>query len=590
MSNLLIYDIEVFKYDSLVVFKDEDDREVAHFWSKLPGDEYAEDWPNGFEGVENLIKGKTLVGFNNYNYDDVILYEMMRGRPQKHIKMINDRIIAGDDMSSERKLAVNAFNLLNVKTLDCMQQIDVSRPSLKKIEGNMGFSIVESDVSFDIDRPLTDDEKETVLEYCSYDVESTIAIYKLRKSSYFDTKDELIKLLGKEKAYRWNTTTISANLLLDNKESSWSKHRIPDCMWKSLQGIPADVWAMWDEADYQSRNDKRRTRTVTRFGCDVTFGFGGLHGSRKNEHRFTDVKLLDVSSMYPSIIILLSALGKGTEKYKALRDERLAIKHTDPIKSAALKLVLNSVYGNLKNQYSLLYNPLAATTVCIYGQVSLFDLCERLNRAGYKIININTDGVAFSGTANTKDEYKDIQAEWEKDYGLSLELDEFELWIQKDVNNYVAMQSGHIKTKGGECNKYSADNFFSNNDIRIVQIALVDYLIYGRSPLKTIMENLERPVLFQYVLRAGGTYKGVYDIDGNRMQNVNRVFAARKDSGVPVTRLYKVRHDGGRVNFPDAPEDMYVFNGNLNGFTNFRDVIDVQHYYDLVMKKLEGWK
>lgn len=112
MSNLLIYDIEVFKYDSLVVFKDEDDREVAHFWSKLPGDEYAEDWPNGFEDVENLIKGKTLVGFNNYNYDDVILYEMMRGRPQEHIKMINDRIIAGGDMSSERKLAVNAFNLL----------------------------------------------------------------------------------------------------------------------------------------------------------------------------------------------------------------------------------------------------------------------------------------------------------------------------------------------------------------------------------------------------------------------------------------------------------------------------------------------
>ena len=45
-------------------------------------------------------------------------------------------------------------------SLDCFQQIDVSRPSLKKIEGNMGRMILESSVPFTINRPLTHEEYE----------------------------------------------------------------------------------------------------------------------------------------------------------------------------------------------------------------------------------------------------------------------------------------------------------------------------------------------------------------------------------------------------------------------------------------------
>ena len=583
-EKLLFYDLEVFKYDSLAVFKDMNTGVITHFWSKKAG-EFKEDSPNGFEAVKSLIEGRILAGYNNFNYDDLILHKMIRGRTQAEIKDLNDRIIRGDNVSTERKEAH-----ANLISIDVYQQIDVSRPSLKKIEGNMGRSIIESEIPFDIDRPLTEEEKAAVLRYCIYDVETTIMVYRLREKSYFATKQELIEMEGSGRCDRWNTTTISGNILLDYPEPQWDRIRIPDHIWRKVPGIPSEVWDKWEASTYQTRNDKKSSLTFRAFSCDVTFGFGGLHGASVLGTKFTDVKLLDVSSMYPSIIVLLDALGKGTEKYEEIRKERIRIKHEDKTKSAALKLILNSVYGNLKNEYSILYNPMAAVTVCVYGQISLFDLCRRLDEAGYKIVNINTDGVAFVDHTGAGNRYKQIWTEWENDFGLNLELDEFDLWIQKDVNNYVARTGDTVKTKGGECNKYSEEKFFSNNDARIIQIALVDKLIFGKDVLATILEHLDDPKLYQYVLKAGSTYDGVYDEDGNKLQNVNRIFAAKDSSDVKSTKLYKVRNDGGRVNFPDMPDRMFLYNGDLDYFTEFRDIIDINHYYEVACKKLSAWK
>ncbi|MDT9121652.1 hypothetical protein RSW84_29815, partial [Escherichia coli] len=78
------------------------------------------------------------------------------------------------------------------------------------------------------------------------------------------------------------------------------------------------------------------------------------------------------------IILNLQALGPATNKYHEILNKRIEVKHKDKKLSDALKLVLNSVYGNLKNQYSLLNNPNAALSVCVYGQIALYELCKRL--------------------------------------------------------------------------------------------------------------------------------------------------------------------------------------------------------------------
>ena len=588
MEDLLFYDIEVFEYDALVVFMDIDGNEVAHFWNNR-GRTLTEE-PSGFEGIKDVIAGKTLVGYNNYNYDDHILTAMLNesGNLSRVLKAINNTIIAYGKYDHSISEVIHS--------LDTMQQIDVSRPSLKQIEANMGMSIVESSVSFDIDRSLTDEEREETLEYCRHDVRATIEVYKLREKSYFETKAGLLQMLSEDEAksaYRWNTTTLSAKVLLgDASLIQWDELKGLEKYRRNVEGIPSEVWDMWDSCTTKDGiTSKGKTKTIKAYGCNFVFGMGGLHGAPPRPGRYGRCKHKDVASMYPSSIVHLKALGEATEKYDQMRRERVAIKHSDPVKAGALKLILNSVYGNFKNKYSALNNPYASATVCIYGQIALFSLCRELSKAGYTVINANTDGVVYLEDPELNDRDEEICAAWEKEFdGYRLDTDYYTQWIQRDVNNYIAVEeNGNITVKGGDVNKYQINKYFSNNSARIIQIAMVEHLVYGTDILRVFDEYLDQPLVWQYVLKAGGTYKGVQNKEGEWQNKVNRVFACLDDPRIPHTKLYKIRWDDGQVNFPDVPELMYVWNDDVNKLTNFKEIVDREYYLHLVKEKLKGW-
>ncbi len=550
-ENLLFYDIEVFSHDAFVVFKDENKRlkKVFH---------------NNFVQLADFIKGKTLVGYNNYYYDDKILVYMLDLKTPQQIKDLNDRIIGGEN--------VKFIGRKKFQSLDCFQQIDVSMPSLKKIEGNMGRMILESSVPFTIDRPLTNKEFDEALNYCAYDVDTTIDVFKKRVKSYFKPKISLVDMLGKEDAMKWNTTTISANLLLKKPLPKWADIRVPEWM---LQLVPPEVKELWQEK-------KKGSVTIQAFDNEIQFGFGGLHGAHNKYRRIEKVKLLDVTSMYPNIILLLNCLGIATEKYREILKRRIAIKHLDKILSDALKLILNSVYGNLNNEYSTLYNPKAALSVCAYGQIALYELCKRISPF-VTIVNINTDGVAF---IPHHDAYIEAYHEWEQDFSLQLEEKDFDLFLQKDVNNYIAVKGDKLICKGGDVNRFEEDAIFKNNNARILDIALVNHLVYGKKIRTTLEENLDKPHLFQYILKAGNTYKGTCNEKGELLDTkVNRVFAAKKEG----LCLFKKRQDDGLVRFADAPLDMFLWNEDCSELDDFEKIVDINHYYQIITKRLERW-
>lgn len=558
-DNLLFFDIEVFKHNAFVVFKDIH-KEVKRIFH------------NDFEGISQLIKDKTIVGYNNHFYDNHILNAMEKQHTPEQIKRLNDKIIGG----------MRLKNNYGYSSLDCFQQIDVAMPSLKKIEGNMGSMILESSVDFTIDRALSPKELEESIEYCKYDVDKTIDVYKMRVNSYFKPKISLVERLGMPNALNWNTTTISANLLLKRPLQKWSSIRLHkeakedrDPLNNELLNlVPEDV------VDHWLTNDKGSV-TVDKFGCSIEFGFGGLHGVNKTISEAKDVKLLDVASMYPHIILNIDALGSASKGYQDILEERIKIKHKDKVQSDALKLLLNSVYGNLKNQYSLLFDPRKSVSVCIYGQIALYELCKRLSPT-CTLININTDGVAFT---TQSEDYKAIWEQWQKDFNLTLEEDKFDRFIQRDVNNYIATNGDEITVKGGDVARYKYDSLFRNNNARIIDIALVDHLLYDKDVIETLQDNLDKPHLFQYILQAGRTYKGTVDQDDNMYQKINRVFASREEG----LCLFKKRQDDGVVRFPDTPENMYLWNDETDNLENFKDIVDINHYYKIVKKRLEKW-
>lgn len=553
-EDLLFFDIEVFLADAFVVFKNIEKETIAIFH-------------NEFEGVLELIQGKTLCGFNNQWYDNFILTAMINQWTPHQIKELNDRIIGGEKIKNVHR---------DIVSLDCFQEIDVSRPSLKKIEANFGKMIKESDVDFTIDRKLTDEELADSIEYCSYDVDMTIKVFKLRKKSYFEPKMQILNMKDSlpDNAYKWNNTTISANVLLSKPLTKWSQIRTPDEM---LQMVPEEVVDLW-------LTKEKGSITTVEFDNDIQWGFGGIHSQHRTRKHFKNVHNLDVASLYPSIICNYDILGVATSLYNDIREERIRIKHIDKQRQLALKLILNSVFGLLKNKYSLLNNPKASTTVCSIGQCLLYDLTKRL-APSCTIVQMNTDGVAF---LPLNDDYLTVWKQWEADWGLTLEEDIFTTFIQRDVNNYIAVDSDvHIKTKGGDVNNYKEDAYFKNNNTRIVDIAIVEYLVNGKDVLETLMENVSNPRLYQYVLKAGHTYNGTADQDGNLLNTkVNRVFAG-KEKGLT---LFKQRPDGGLVRYADAPSDMLLWNDDCSELADFGDKVDLNFYYQLIKHKLKSWE
>lgn len=110
-------------------------------------------------------------------------------------------------------------------------------------------------------------------------------------------------------------------------------------------------------------------------------------------------------------------------------------------------------------------------------------------------------------------------------------------------------------------------------------------MVYGKSVLDTLLENRDKPYLYQYILQAGRTYQGTFDEYNKKYQNINRVFACR-NHGI---NLYKKRIDGGLVKFADAPEHMFLWNKDSTHIPDFKNIIDINHYYQIINKKLSAW-
>ena len=42
--------------------------------------------------------------------------------------------------------------------------------------------------------------------------------------------------------------------------------------------------------------------------------------------------------------------------------------------------------------------------------------------------------------------------------------------------------------------------------------------------------------------------------------------------------------------FPNAPNQMYLWNRDTSEIENFGKIVDLNHYYDILLKKLEKWE
>ena len=559
---MLLYDFEVFKHDTLLGVLDEETGVVTQLWDIDEIKSFTR------KNLENI-----WVGYNSAHYDHILLHGILSGK-----LTTEDRVFAcSNSVIHAQDYDIPVFNVLGKYDITDFYQSpilsydvmgDGSFFSLKQLEGFIGMSIVESVVPFDIDRKLTQEEKDDVAKYNRADLFGTLERFKQRKNT-FKTKMLLVKEFGlpinyvcKTNAKLTETILLSQNRGVNTRARKNFQLSTLPCNWdvpeiktvfefflEALRELEKHKW------DTKKCDKTKLSMNIDILGVEHTFALGGVHGGIKNYIcRPEDGKKIiwvDVSSLYPNILVQWDLLSRQIDKrgveafgnmvqvrmdIKAkMHDEGLSKEEKKALKdqAARYKLILNTTSGCMKDKYKKIYDPEYNTKMCMLGQLSLLDLIYRLHRAepqarlkpswalaegenvgiradGYyeyfKLIQSNTDGIALELLTDDAEEIIDrVCKGWEKDWRFSLEKTVADNLYEKDVNNYVFKDSsGKVKVKGAYVTKYDDGN--EQDTLSILAKAVVEYFLNGVD-IRTTICNPENPATdYQMIKKLGNMY------------------------------------------------------------------------------------
>lgn len=267
-----VYDIEVFAYDWVVVFLDV----ITGEYTVIHNDNNA---------VRNYLSepGRIFCGFNNKHYDNHLVKAMSCGASPELVKEINDFIIEQERPGWEHwflrqtKFWFDSFDLMDDTQMGT---------SLKHIEAHLGWNIEETQVDFNIDRPLTEEELKQTIFYCKWDVRATAYLLTLRKS-YLDSKLNVgrSKGLSDAKSLYPTNARLTATYLdaVPTVRYDGREYEYPSNLKKEY--IPAEVLSFFDRMGDDSVSDEElfKSKHTFKIGeCEVVLGFGGIHAAIPN--------------------------------------------------------------------------------------------------------------------------------------------------------------------------------------------------------------------------------------------------------------------------------------------------------------------
>ena len=391
---IVFFDCEVFPNLFHISWKYEgDDVKCVHMTNPSPSE------------VEELCR-TNLIGFNNLNYDNHILYAAIMGYTNQQLFELSKKIIAGD----------RGAKFYEAKSLSYTDIYDYSskKQSLKKWEIELG--IHHQEVGIPWDQPVPKEQWPLVIEYCDNDVYATEAVHKARHGD-FVAREILAKISGLSVNHSTNEHTT--HILVGNNRNPQSEF------------VYTDLSEMFPGYKYEFGHSSYR-------GEDP--GEGGY--IYEEVGMYENVALLDVASMHPTSIVELNLFGPYTKNLENLLNTRLAIKHREyndarkmfggilapylesdedaDALSYALKIAINSVYGLTAASFS---HPLRDirnkdNIVAKRGALFMIDLKHFVQERGFTVAHIKTDSIKIP---NATSEIIEEIMEFGLQYGYTFE-------------------------------------------------------------------------------------------------------------------------------------------------------------------------
>ena len=549
----------------------------------------------------NAHKDDIFISYNGRQYDTGIFKGILDGM---NVGYVNDKLIKEGKKPFQVVKNAKKYPLNDYDTI-------LKDKSLKQLEAFMGDDIRETEVDFNIDRPLTEEEIKQTLYYNHHDV-----IEVLRVLDYcwddFEGQLDIIELYGLDMSYFTKTKVqlaVSPKILNAVDQHTLDDEfdiRLPETIQLSDKYKFIPEWYMnpknWRYKEHLRSEDNQHNNQLccTVAGIPHVFAWGGCHGADDKEAVFEGIILhADVASMYPTTDIeygLLSRKFKNPDDFKQMRDFRLKLKSEKNPKNKALKPMINGVYGAGKDINNPSYDPLMANLTCIFGQMFILDLIDKLEPY-CRLLQTNTDGIfVLCENEEMKNKVIEITNQVGERLKMEFEIDEYTKLIQKDVNNYIAVKkNGELECKGAMV-KFNKP---IDNDLPILNDAVRNYLAYD-IPVEQTINECEEYIKFQKVIKLSAKYKEIWYGNGvsgkdNKITSINgellkgkvhRVFASKRQSDGSIYKLKIEKGIKSYEQFANTPTHLFIDNEDVHD-KSIPEYLDKEYYINEAKKRID---
>lgn len=309
----------------------------------------------------------------------------------------------------------------------------------------------------------------------------------------------------------------------------------------------------------------------------------------------------DIASFYPSLMdvyrIAPAHLNEGVfvKLIHWLKETRVTAKHSKEeyidgipkdVLAQVLKIVINSIYGKLGFNAGDLCDRLAVLKVTINGQLMIMMLCERLELAGIEVMSANTDGIVVKLHKRNKDKFDEITSCWMKETKLDADSEEYRVYVNRDINNYVIEElNGKVSYKGALHPKMYANDLQKGYDMPVVAQAVVNYFLYDKPVLETLYD-CQNILDFCKTQNVGKNFRVEFTKNGITKQIQSQVRFYVSNSGGMIEKVHDVNKTrselcaGQKVTILNTLDDDRIAYRNIN----------YSYYYNEALKIIDPIK
>ena len=432
--------------------------------------------------VEGLLQYR-LIGFNNRDYDNHMIYARIIGKTNEEIYNISNKLINGTKDEKRSYKFREAYNLSYTDVYD----FAATKQSLKKWEIQLGIHHMELGLPWD--KPVPEELWTKVAEYCDNDVIATEAVFDFLAGDWA-ARQLLVSMAqtmhpGIAACENNTTNELSAKIIFGTNsrpqsEFNWrdlskpvgsdqyEEYRRkfgPDYIFRvfDADGMPLyrdyvpgeELPEGWSILPF-FKGYKFEAGKSTYLGYEV--GEGGRVYANPGIHR--NVWDGDVTSQHPHSIIYECLFGvRYTNVFKDIVAGRVSVKRKDfdmaaallngalvpylkdelvETLSYALKIVINSIYGLTSAKFMNIFRDVRNidNIVAKRGNLFMTMLAAEVEKRGYTVAHIKTDSIKVP---NADTYIIDFISKFGKEFGYNFETEaEFDRFCLVNDAVYVA--------------------------------------------------------------------------------------------------------------------------------------------------------